>query len=77
MGPFKPTATSPRQVYPSYVQVDLHAGMAFGSWTLDAFANNVTDKRALLTGDPALSANYFYTQPRTIGLNLAKQFGAR
>jgi outer membrane receptor protein involved in Fe transport len=66
-----------RQRYPSYTQLDLTAGVQYDSWAVRLFANNVTDKRAILRGgtDSQFSANFItYIQPRTIGLSLSKTF---
>ena len=66
--------SSPRQLYPHYTQVDLHACVRKDSWTVNLFANNVTDKRSVLTGDPVLTSGVVFTQPRTIGLSVERAF---
>jgi iron complex outermembrane recepter protein len=73
-GGFKAGAQSPQPIYPSYVQADLRAGLRKGPWTLNAFVNNVTDKRGLSAGDPEISTIFYYIQPRTIGVSLARSF---
>jgi outer membrane receptor protein involved in Fe transport len=65
---------SPRQQYPSYTQADLRAGVRFNDWNVNVFANNVTDKRAVLLGDPNLVTAVNYNQPRTVGVSFAKSF---
>jgi iron complex outermembrane recepter protein len=70
-----PSAT--RQVFSSYTQTDLRAGLRYASWTLSAFANNVTDKRGVLTGGldrPVTTYAFNYIQPRTVGAFLSKTF---
>lgn len=62
---------------PSYVQTNLRAGLAFDTWVVNAFVNNLTDKRGVLRGgDDALQgANHInYIRPRTLGLSLSKDF---
>jgi outer membrane receptor protein involved in Fe transport len=76
VGAFKSTF-APREEYPSYSQLDVNAGMKFDTWSLRLFANNVTDKRAILRGgtDAQFAATYVtYIQPRTIGVSLTKTF---
>lgn len=78
VGPF-PSAYAPtteRQVFPGYAKTDLHAGLKYGSWTTNFFVNNVTDRRATLSGGiAALNPTVFtYIQPRTAGLSVAKTF---
>jgi outer membrane receptor protein involved in Fe transport len=51
-----------RQEFPSYTKTDLHAGVRFDTWTVNAYVNNVTDRRGLLQGgircrSPSLISN--------------------
>ena len=68
----------PQENFRSYTQLDLRAEATFSSWTISAFINNVTDERGVLRRgrDASLSLLYAvsYTQPRTIGLSLARSF---
>jgi iron complex outermembrane receptor protein len=75
LGNFSASASSPRQVLPSYVRTDLHVGAEYDTWSLNLFINNAFDRRGLLNG-PAdtFPPAFIYMQPRTIGLNLAKTF---
>ncbi len=67
-----------RQAHPSYSQVDLQLGVRNDSWAINAFANNLTDKRGVLRGGldrpAALTYAFDYIQPRTIGLAVTKSF---
>jgi outer membrane receptor protein involved in Fe transport len=70
------TATPVREIYPSYTQIDLRAGLQFDRWTLDVFAKNVGDKRGILGGGLGTAQPFAYKiiQPRTIGISLAARF---
>lgn len=62
---------------PDYTQVDANIGVRSGSWTVNAYVNNVTDERGrigvkALTAGPPVS--YLIIRPRTIGLSIAKDF---
>jgi iron complex outermembrane recepter protein len=72
-GPYVANSAT-RELYPSYSQLNLHAGVQTGAWDFNLFANNVTDKRAVLLRDPLLSTAVIYIQPRTIGLSVARTF---
>jgi len=75
LGQYASTATSPRQDYPGYAQVNLVAGVARNDWTLNLYANNVTNRHALLGGGTGqYPPTLLYIQPRTIGFNLAEKF---
>jgi len=72
------TASPPpaRQVYPGYTQTNLDTGVKWGPWMAILFANNITDKRALLGGGVGDVPNNAFTiiPPRTLGLNLTRTF---
>jgi iron complex outermembrane recepter protein len=65
-------------VLPSYTQVDLSAGLSSGRWRLQAFVNNVTDKRGQLSsasyGITLPPTLFTYIEPRTMGLSLTLDF---
>ena len=65
-----------RETFPSYTQVDARVGLRYESWTIDAFVNNITDKRGVLrAGLDSISPTLItYIQPRTVGLSFAKTF---
>jgi iron complex outermembrane recepter protein len=75
-GNFQQSATPPPVTYPDYAKVDLRAGAKRDSWTVNVYANNVADKRGVLSGGPSFYPPYAYTyiQPRTVGLNVLKTF---
>ena len=65
----------PRAVFPSYTTVDFHAGVTLASWSVNAYVNNLTDKRGLLGNGGGVQPNVlFYIRPRTFGLNASKAF---
>ena len=67
---------APRQTYPGYAKVDLHAGVNYSSWKAILFVTNLANRRAVIDGGigeyPPFA--YQYITPRTIGLNLMKLF---
>ncbi len=71
---FRPSLVAPQPVMPSYVQADLRAGVRLGSWTVNAFINNVADERGLLASGDIVATAAWYIQPRTIGMSVAKTF---
>jgi len=75
-GNFKGTSTEQRGNLAAYAKTDLRAGVRYESWTVNVFANNVTDKRGLIAGgSDAIPPNAFiYIQPRTIGISVVKGF---
>jgi outer membrane receptor protein involved in Fe transport len=69
----------PNYSLPAYTLVDAQWGMDFGAWQVSAFVRNLTDKRALLGGDAALTAfggplRATVAQPRTFGTTLTYNF---
>ncbi len=70
------SANADRQVLPSYSQLDVRAGLTYQSWDLRLSVNNVADKRGLLRGglNSIYPYAFNYTQPRTVGLSIAKSF---
>ena len=76
LGNFAPNATSYRQDYPGYVEVDFRGGVRFDLWTVNLFVDNVSDRRGLLGGGAATypPIGYQYITPRTVGVNVSKSF---
>ena len=68
----------PSVVLPSYTVLDLNAGLTNGRIAVRAFARNLTDKRAYLSGNVladstgmvAQQINYVLLQPRTLGIGV-------
>ena len=79
---FSSAPTQPRVVLPSYFQVNLLAGVHVKAWEINAYANNLTDKRGIVsrpsssaaTSAPLGYLDYVYIQPRTVGLALLYRF---
>jgi outer membrane receptor protein involved in Fe transport len=70
------TATSQRQNLPAYREADLRAGVRNGTWTFDAYANNVSDEFGVISGGlgNVLPFAFNYLRPRTVGLRISKTF---
>jgi iron complex outermembrane receptor protein len=77
LGNFQPTAAL-RETFSPYAKTDLRAGVKYGSWTTNLYANNATNKLAPLDGGAdfgfASPNTFIYLQPRTVGLSVAKAF---
>ncbi len=64
---------------PAYTLVDAQWGLEMGRWQLSTFVRNLTDKRAIVAADTALTAfglplNVTTMAPRTVGANLTFNF---
>ncbi len=64
---------------PGYTLADAQWGLEMGRWQLSTFIRNLTDKRAILGADTALTAfglplNVTTVAPRTVGANLTFNF---
>jgi iron complex outermembrane receptor protein len=80
-GEFVPTpeVAALRQVYPEYGQVDLRTGVKLSDWKLNAYVDNLANKRGIVGGgyynQTNFAPNWFnYIQPRTIGLSVERSF---
>jgi outer membrane receptor protein involved in Fe transport len=66
---------------PAYDLTNLRAGIESGHWTASLFANNVTNRLALLTNSPAINVNVAtfnrtaVEQPLTFGIDLTYHMG--
>ncbi|MWV26857.1 TonB-dependent receptor [Aurantiacibacter rhizosphaerae] len=74
-----PAAAPLRASYPGYVQFDAHAGLDFDNWNVNLFVQNLTNKHGVIGGgfynQSTFNENWFnYTQPRTVGINVAYDF---
>ncbi len=66
-------AAGQRLALPSYTQADARAGVRFDTWTATAFVTNIADQRGVL-GIGQFNNPLYLTQPRTVGLSIAKSF---
>jgi outer membrane receptor protein involved in Fe transport len=75
-GVFTLRSAPERQTLPGYAKTDLHAGLRYHAWTANLYADNVTNRRGVLNGGlgTALPANFYYIQPRTVGVLLSWTF---
>ncbi len=69
----------PQYHLPSYVSLDLNAGLALGAVDARLFVRNLTDERGQLSASTALSvlggpAQVSLLQPRTVGVSLSTRF---
>jgi iron complex outermembrane receptor protein len=69
-------SSTQRQVLPAYTKFDLRAGAQYESWTVNLFADNVTDKRGVIAGGVGSYPpfGFIYIRPRTVGLSVVKTF---
>jgi iron complex outermembrane recepter protein len=76
LGQFTPASLGARISYPAYAETDLRGGVRFSSYTLSIYANNVTNRRGVLSGGPPASGltGFFYIEPRKIGLSISSSF---
>jgi len=70
------TAIPQRQVFPGYAKVDARAGAKYNLWEVDAFVNNVTDRRGTLSGGLGtfVPVAFDYIQPRMYGVSVTRRF---
>lgn len=68
------TFVGARERLASYTQIDLRAQLDFSDWTWSLFANNVADRQGALRSSFPRPDHFTYTQPRTFGISLAKDF---
>jgi iron complex outermembrane receptor protein len=76
-GNFLTTPGGVRANLPAYAETDLRAGVKYGAWSANLFANNIADRRGVLNGGPgsgSIPAAFYIIQPRTIGLSVARSF---
>ncbi len=70
------TANGQRVSFPAYTTADVRAGVSYDTWSLGLYVQNVTDKRAMISGGEGdfPPFGFVYIKPRMIGLNIAKEF---
>jgi iron complex outermembrane receptor protein len=73
---FAASATAPRERFPAYAKIDLSTGFRTDSWTVNAYLNNVGDKRGVLFGGLGTfdATGFNLIQPRTLGLSVTRTF---
>ena len=74
-----PSTSIPQFSQPAYTLADAQWGLDLGNWQVSAYVRNLTNKRAILSADTALTAFGFplattVATPRTIGANLSFNF---
>lgn len=68
-------AGQPRDVLPSYAEANLHVALRRGSWELNLYANNVTNRRGVINDSSVPPFPFIqYIVPRTVGLSVWKTF---
>jgi iron complex outermembrane recepter protein len=66
---------------PAYGLLNLRTGVKSADWSFNLFANNLTNKEALLDTQPQINlqttafTRYIVNQPRTIGVDVSYSFG--
>lgn len=75
VGAFLGDAT-PREVFPSYTQIDIHGGIEWDQWTVNVYVNNLSDRRGVLGGGVGTipPTAFQVIQPRTIGFSMVRTF---
>ena len=77
-GVFQASTDTPRATFPGYSRVDLRAGLHFADWRINAYSENVADKRGVLQSglsDTGVSpTGVIYIRPRTVGLSVTRIF---
>lgn len=68
------TGTQLQPTFPSYVRIDLRAGLRLDDWAVNLFINNIADRRGVLNINPNFSTAVSYIQPRTVGMSLSRDF---
>jgi outer membrane receptor protein involved in Fe transport len=71
-----PNPQTQRTKFGDYVKLDLNAGVNYGTWTISAYVNNLTDESVPIGGGLGTFPPYAfrYIQPRNFGLSVAKTF---
>jgi iron complex outermembrane receptor protein len=71
-------ATRPRLLLPEYTSVDIRGGLTYDKvWSLNVYVRNLFDKRGVTAADNRNGVNVptaLFTQPRTMGVTLARSF---
>jgi iron complex outermembrane recepter protein len=75
-GDFTSDAAAPRDTFPSYNQLNVHAGLIYDSWQFNLAINNISDSRGVLAAGHGFSGDVVanYITPRLISFSLTKKF---
>jgi len=70
------TATAARQDLPAYAQANVNIGLTYASWTANLYANNVADRRGVISGGlgDTYTNKFTFIPPRTLGVSVTKTF---
>jgi iron complex outermembrane receptor protein len=70
------TVPPPRQDLPAYAKTDLRVGVKSDLWTASLYANNIFDRRGLISGGLGnlIPYSFYYIQPRVVGLTISRKF---
>jgi hypothetical protein len=66
--------TPPPVLDPAYWRMDALAGVNYDTWTFNAYANNVMDRRGIVDRVSIDSMAVQFIRPRTVGVNVIKSF---
>jgi iron complex outermembrane recepter protein len=55
------SGTAARKDLPAYTKTDLHAGIHYADWTTRLYANNIANRRGVISGDPQNIIPYSYS----------------
>lgn len=72
------SAAVARQYYGGYAKVSLHAGIRKEAWDVQAYADNLMNRRGLISGGVGDSGygpvGFYLIRPRTIGVTVSRDF---
>lgn len=67
-----------RQYYGSYTKLNIHAGATTAGWTAEAYADNLTNRRGIISGGVGDSGygpyGFYVIRPRTVGITVSRNF---
>jgi iron complex outermembrane receptor protein len=71
---FAADSTTPRLEMPAYAEFGLRFGVVAGSWNFNGYMNNLANRRGITDVYTYVPGAVFVIQPRTVGLNVTKNF---
>ena len=69
----RPYGIGTNVVFPAYAQTNVHTGIRYETWTVNLYANNLTDRRGYI-GQDINPASRYYITPRTVGISVIDTF---